>query len=122
MAKNTEPLFRTLAFHTGINITTPTGLISEAITLVSSVTGKSIQLASYHLMSDALVTGEFSSDTNNRSGPLILAAQTLLAAEWTPYGHISTAVGEALILNLSGTNSLDDVRRVGGHITWFELD
>ncbi|MHA2066039.1 MAG: hypothetical protein ACXABY_16830 [Candidatus Thorarchaeota archaeon] len=126
MSKNTDPLYHTEALHRSINQTALTGdaLVQSGQVFVPAVTAKRIQVASYHLTATTALTGSFVSNTGvvatNICGPILFPERTLVAAEYSPYGHMTTAAGEALAMIVTGGAST--AGDIVGHLTYFEID
>lgn len=91
-------------------------------TIISAVTGKKIRVLGYtHTASTAVIVTWKSGTTTAISGPMhfatdgsrqgISGAGTFMAE----YGVMETAVGEALVISLSG------VATVGGHLIYREV-
>lgn len=83
--------------------------------IVAVVAGKKIRVLSYVLMANGAVNAKWRSATTDKSGLLYFAANGGAVAPHTPVGHLETAAGEALNLNLSGAVA------VGGHVTYIEV-
>ena len=129
MVRNTDPLYHTDAKHISIDAAALTGVGESGVVLISAVTDKRLQIASYHLSTTKLLTGSFTSNTGvsaaNLSGPIVFAADSRVSADWSPYGHMSTTAGEHFAILMTGIHNTgspnDSPGRIAGHITYFEL-
>jgi hypothetical protein len=90
--------------------------------IVAAVTGKKIRVTSYVLSFSGSVNAKWRSGTTDLSGLLYGAAAAVVECGPTDSdlrgqrpGHLETARGEALNLNLSGATA------VGGHLTYEEI-
>lgn len=82
-------------------------------TVVAAVPGFRIRIVAYNLMAAAEVTCTWKSATAGAiSGPKPCAARGGIEAGYQPIGRTQTAIGEALVLNLS------DAVSVGGELTY----
>jgi hypothetical protein len=84
-------------------------------TILAAVTGKRLLLLSYALVASGAVAVKFKSGSTDLSGAMALAANGSLTGSLNKYGHVATAAGQALILNL-GTGV-----QVSGHATVLEV-
>lgn len=71
-----------------------------------------IRVLGYVLVSSGTVNAKWRSATTDKSGLLYFVANTGVSAPFSPVGHLETAAGAALNLNLSGAVA------VGGHIVY----
>lgn len=83
--------------------------------VVAGVTSKKIRVLSYVVMASAAVNVKWRSNATDKSGLLYCAANGGAVAPFSPVGHLETAAGEPLNLNLSGAVA------VGGHVTYIEV-
>ncbi len=86
---------------------------SGANTLVAAVTGSSIRVLKFAMISASAVNGTLKSNTTALTGALPLASG--FSGGETQHGHFWTASGEALIL------SLDQAVAVAGYLTYVEV-
>lgn len=84
-------------------------------TLVAAVSGKQIVVMSIIVVLGAAETTLiFKSGSTNISGSMVFADNSGINKGYSPMGHLETAVGEALILNLSAASL------TGGFLTYIE--
>lgn len=86
-------------------------------TIVAAVSGKKIRVISYMLNAAAAVDAKWKSGAStDKTGLLYMAAAGYGAiGDYNPSGWFETAVGQALVLNLSAAVA------VGGHISYVEV-
>lgn len=85
-------------------------------TIVAAVTSKKIRVLSYVIVAAGSVDAKFmSSTTTDKSGAMPLVANTGVSANFSPIGHLETASGELLNLNLSAAVG------VRGHLAYIEV-
>lgn len=85
-------------------------------TIVAAVPAKKILVVSYDLVVASDVTLRWKSGAaTNKSGPKPFAARGGQVKQFAPLGHVETALGEALVLNLSAAVA------VGGELTYVEV-
>lgn len=91
---------------------------SGANTIVNGVSGKAIRVLGYVIVANGAVNAKWQSASADKTGLAYLAANGGVVAPMAPLGGgywFDTAVGEALVLNLSVAVA------VGGHVTYQEM-
>jgi hypothetical protein len=84
--------------------------------VVAAVVSKKIRVLSYDLAAAADVTAKWKSGAaTDLSGPKPFGAKGGMVKNFSPAGHLETASGEALNLNLNGAVA------VGGELTYIEV-
>lgn len=82
-------------------------------TVVASVAGQQIVILSYTIVASGSVTVTWESGSGSvLGGPMAIAANGGVSTTYNPTAHFVTAVGESLLLNLSGAT------QVGGHLEY----
>lgn len=88
-------------------------------TVVAGVTGKKIRVLGYILMASAAVNAKWRSATTDKTGLLYPGANggasAPVVSDPSEMFWFETAVGEALVINLSGAIA------VGGHVVYNEV-
>lgn len=84
-------------------------------TLVAAVPGKKIRMLAGQFTAAGTVSLLFKSGSTNLSGAMSLLNSGQIRLDPAPMGHLETAVGEALIANLSGAIA------VGGWVNYIEV-
>lgn len=75
-------------------------------TLVAAVAGAKIRVLAVALVSTAINTVTFQSNSTPISGAFDFAANGGMALSFNEHGYMETAVGEALVLNLSAATKV----------------
>ena len=84
--------------------------------IVAAVASKKIRVLTYVIVAAGSVDAKWRSHTTtDKSGAMPLVANTGISAPFSPVGHLETAAGEKLTLNLSAAVG------VRGHITYIEV-
>jgi hypothetical protein len=84
-------------------------------TILAGVAGKRLMVLSYVLAAVGAVAVKFKGGSTDLSGAMSLGSNGTVTGSNNPFGHVVTAAGSALILNLSGAV------QVSGHVTLVEI-